>query len=468
MNILKLIAHIRIMKKKKLSFIISFIIICFVFVGSILLLSGGNVSNLKNSFVNDYEILKYNFSQNPFKSVANISEESNNVFNEENVSNNSDLINDTNSHQGNTNQETPTNDDNITNNEINNQNDINNNQNDVNYQENNENINNNNDFVDNNTINDGSLSNMENTQNNEINNDTNSQQDNIVNNDTNSQQDNVIDNNTNYEQDNVTHNATNDIDNNINNQEDSSLNENQNIDNSNTQNYQEDIDKENGFSSNIDIPENNFIDNNESDSNINSFDSENDNNLVIDNNENTNSPYYKLKLSHTEEKEFDADCFQINFGINEKCDSLVDCLSNIDNKLQDLKNKLSISSSVLEVESNYYSCYPELDCGKVMYNCYKNFKITNCNSSNLNDILRELETISPSYISSPEYKLSDERNARQQVLLDAINKIKEKANLLDNNAKLVKLEENNTIICSKNGKVVVKTTVTGVFESKYQ
>ena len=32
----------------------------------------------------------------------------------------------------------------------------------------------------------------------------------------------------------------------------------------------------------------------------------------------------------------------------------------------------------------------------------------------------------------------------------------------------VKLEENNTIICSKNGKVVVKTTVTGVFESKSQ
>ena len=391
------------MKKKKFKVLAKLVAFIIVIVSSVLVLSGGDFSSFKQNISSDYGILKSTFSKN--KSGRHTSAE---------ITLNADIENNTESGNIDT-----------------------------------QNVQNIDSNLDNNKENGIDNANQQNVENKDTNNENDINSQNAGNKDV------IIENNI----------DTQNTENNTDSQENYNNKDIQSADNNVDSNKENDnINKENDNANNDNInKESGIVDNSTNNNEITTLPSDDNEKVKVFDDVIDTKSHYKLKLTQTTQKEFDADLVKFDFSINEKCDTISGCLENIENKLSQLKNDLLQLDSGVTIDTNYYSCRPQLENGQLMYDCYYTFSLKTAKTQNINDLIKIVEKAKVDSIYSPEYMLSDETNAKNQVLSTAIENIKTKAQNINGGAKLVKIDEGYSCCYSQNGKVVVKTTITGCF-----
>ncbi len=183
---------------------------------------------------------------------------------------------------------------------------------------------------------------------------------------------------------------------------------------------------------------------------------------VEDNNNETQSQY-KLKLNYDKEMEFNADYVTIRYNLTTKCDTISDCLSCIKSQINEMKEKLNDIDDKIEIESQYYSCYPELDDGDTKQKCNYELKIKTSKIDGISDIIKKCDDLKINSYYGIEYKLNDENYAKSVAIKQAIEEAKSNAKNINENLTLTKVKEGYSYAYSENEKVVVKINITCEF-----
>lgn len=184
---------------------------------------------------------------------------------------------------------------------------------------------------------------------------------------------------------------------------------------------------------------------------------------IVEEDVNENKSQYKIKLNYDKEMEFDANFVEIRYNLTTKCDTVSCCLNCIKSQIDELKEKLKDVDDEIEIKSQYYSCYSELDNGVIKQKCNYELKIKSNKIDKISDIIEKCDDLKINSYYGIEYKLNDENNAKSIALKQAIEEVKEKVKNINNNLTLVKVKEGYSYAYSENEKVVVKVNITCEF-----
>ena len=183
---------------------------------------------------------------------------------------------------------------------------------------------------------------------------------------------------------------------------------------------------------------------------------------VEDGNTETQS-HYKLKLNFDKEMEFNADYVTIRYNLTTKCDTISGCLNNIKSQTNIIKEELNEIDDKIEIETQYYSCYPELDNGATNQKCNYELKIKTGKIDRISEIIEKCDDLKINSYYGVEYKLNDENYAKSVAIKQAILEVKEHAKNINEDLTLVRVKEGYSYAYSENEKVIVKINITCEF-----